>query len=87
MAMYMKAQYSKSDGWWECGETGVLSAGARNGTYIAMREGDGKTFASECENIGESSSIDTGDQPGGQTGPATGTTGDEPDLGDGPVGG
>ena len=80
MKTYMQAQYGKKGTErWECLEVGVLFVSVQNGTFIPMREGDGGTFASECEDVSDSNSIDTGGEPNTQTGKPTGTTGKEPD--------
>lgn len=61
----------RSNGWWQCRETRVLSAGAQNGTHSGPQP-------EQCEDIADSDGQAPAGQAGGENGTATGTTGNEP---------
>lgn len=72
-ANYMKSMYGPNDdGWWECNQTGVLYATPSDGTHTGP-------FADECPKMSDPGSgvKPEGAEVGGETGTATGLTGEE----------
>lgn len=88
-AQYWKSHYGRrDDGWWNCRETRVLNAVARNGTHDPHTTNNGELcpdvtdpeeVAADAEQNGTGKD---GTSAIGETKEPTGTTGDEPSYGD-----
>jgi hypothetical protein len=79
-ARYFKAAYSSEDGWWQCNQVGVLSAGASDGSHGADTEGGG----GGCPSVGDCTGVkEDPKNEGGESlkekGEAEGKTGEEPE--------